>query len=277
MKKRAGEGKRETDSERDRTWFRDKVAELKTQLEVLPEERQMELAQNLAPKGARDDLSSSMPSTKTPTVLRRRSRPQLIRTAYHEAGHAVAACHFGYTFERVAILPIVEEEWTAAGEVLGMQSRYEPLKQTEENRLTGVQEICIDLAGPVASAMLSGRVDRKRGGTDFTRALGFCRLIYSDESWNEVHALLNTFLAHTISLLSDPRVWSAVETVAEMLVTNYEVSFDQVRQIIVEQSAELHSGCGRSNEDFEQERVRSRKFLRDSIQLFMRLRQGGSD
>ena len=74
MKKRAGKGKRQTDSERDRSWFENKVAELKAQLEVLPADRQLELGQNLEPKArARHDLSSPTPSKKTaPTVLRRR-------------------------------------------------------------------------------------------------------------------------------------------------------------------------------------------------------------
>ena len=115
----------------------------------------------------------------------KRTLAQLRRSAYHEAGHAVAAFHFGYPFERVVLNPIAEEEDTAAGELVGMQSRYGPLKDTEENRLPGGQQICVYLAGPVANAMFTGRADRKRGGTDYTRAFGLCRLMFPDESWNE--------------------------------------------------------------------------------------------
>jgi hypothetical protein len=122
--------------------------------------------------------------------------------------------------------------------------------------------------------MFTGRVDRKRGGTDFTYAFTFSQTIFVDESWNEIHALLNVFLARTISLFSDPRVWSAVKTVAEMLVTNHQVSCDEVRQILERQTGKPRSKRRRSGEDFEAERARSRKFLRDSIQLVMRLRQG---
>lgn len=205
-----------------------------------------------------------------------RTPAQLRRTAYHEAGHAVAAFHFGYPFERVWLNPLAEHEATAAGELLGMPSRFDPLRDTEENRLCGKQEICIDLAGPVANAMFTGRVDRKRGGTDLTYAFGLCRLMFPDESWNEVHALLILLLAFTISLFSGPRVWSAVSEIAELLVSNYELSFAEVREIVERQAGQPRSKGHRERDDFEAERARSRQFLRDSIQLAMRLRQGSS-
>lgn len=82
------------------------------------------------------------PQRGAPKIPPRRSRAQLTRTAYHEAGHAIAACHFDYIFEHVTINPIVEDEWTAAGGVVGMKFRYDPLKQTKENDLAGVEEIC---------------------------------------------------------------------------------------------------------------------------------------
>lgn len=210
-----------------------------------------------------------------PEAGTKRTPAQLRRTAYHEAGHAVAAIHFGYPFERVWLNPTAEDEDTPAGKLLGAPSRYDPL--TEENRLWGEQEISIHLAGPVANAMFIGRVDRKRGGTDFTWAFFLCRQRFPDESWNEIHALLNAFLACTISLLSDARVWSAVGAIAEILVSNHEISFDEVQMIVERQTGQPRSKCHRERSDFETERARSRQFLRDSIQLVMDLRQGSSE
>jgi hypothetical protein len=74
-----------------------------------------------------------------------------------------------------------------------------------------------------------------------------------DESRNEVHAILNLLLAFTISLFSRPQVWSAVSAVAEVLVANYDVSFDQVREIIEKQAGKPRSKSSRGRNDFEAE------------------------
>ncbi len=46
-KKRTGKAKKKADPKQDRAWFERKVAELKTQLEKLPPDRQEQLAKDL--------------------------------------------------------------------------------------------------------------------------------------------------------------------------------------------------------------------------------------
>ncbi len=155
---------------------------------------------------------------------------KLKKTAYHEAGHAVAAFALSKRFKKVSIIPSPTED--SLGRLLGCDwdSKLNP-EFDEGARLRHLVEaqIIIFLAGPVAEAKLTGRYNHVGASKDYHGAVFYAS--YVTGSSEETSAYINWLLERTKNILSTYH-WDAVELLADELIKRREISYTATRKII---------------------------------------------
>ena len=198
--------------------------------------------------------------------------PKLKRTAYHEAGHAVAYCALGRRFDYVDIVPDEHSEGRCVARRF-FGERFEKAVAFGDSRAMKELEnrLMISLAGTVAEKLLTGRhnwiaagisptfkvTDRETGevtGRRYLAAAGDYGLAYnfaleivqrrhdfhrimdvSPESFDkEVGRYLDWHLAHTANLLRSRLWWPGVEALAAELVEHGQVGYRRAREIVSE-------------------------------------------
>ena len=140
--------------------------------------------------------------------------------AYHEAGHAVAACLLKCRFGRISILP----EAGSHRRVSLAQARARVLTEGYSAALDGLRgraliehQAMFALAGAVATAIREERpVDWGESEEDSRTARGWIEELTDDE--DEVDAYLKWLSARTRVLLGRPRSWAAVTALAQTLL-----------------------------------------------------------
>ena len=98
-----------------------------------------------------------------------RARARRVRTAYHEAGHAIAAFELGVPFREVSIAATTDS-W---GHLLSTPLRLrEPDVYTMSPRTRDRLErrIIVGLAGREGNRLLTGRYDHRGAGNDYQQA-----------------------------------------------------------------------------------------------------------
>ena len=134
-----------------------------------------------------------------------------IATAYHEAGHAVAALAQDRPVHRVSVLPNQEH--------LG---KCEFRKGVQRGSVDFIeQEILISLAGMVAEARHTGRYDRGGAGRDL-RHLRTLALQRATEK--QLDRYERRMLAKVENLMNDDAIWAAVESIAAELMKHGQIS-----------------------------------------------------
>jgi hypothetical protein len=154
---------------------------------------------------------------------------ELVATAYHEAGHAVAAHALGRAFTRVSIEPI--------GDTLGRCSFRPPGEWFRpDERLDGAtrrrleERIMISLAGPEAEARFTGVHDEEAAEEDVERAFAHACFMTGDEA--EAWAYLDWLRHRTLNLMRRAGLDDAVEALATELLERTEVGYRRGRAII---------------------------------------------
>lgn len=137
--------------------------------------------------------------------------PQLIATAYHEAGHAVVALALGRIVHRVSILPNRDR--------LGQCEFRKGTRKKSHDELE--TEILIALAGMAAEAKHTGSYDRAAAGRDLRHAHTLLLQRGSERS-KERHE--SRMLSKVESLLNDDSHWSAVTSIAAELLKHGIIS-----------------------------------------------------
>ena len=139
-------------------------------------------------------------------------------TAYHEAGHAVAALALGRLVHRVSILP--------TRDMLGWCSFQKGVTRPTDDWLE--REILIALAGMAAEAQHTGTYDRASADRDlrFARKLALQRA--SERSLDRFERRM---VAKTENLLSDDECWRAVELIAAEVLKCGEISGRAARHL----------------------------------------------
>ena len=133
------------------------------------------------------------------------------RTAYHEAGHAVAALALGRPVHRVSVLPNAER--------LGQCEFRKGVQRPSEDWVE--TEILISLAGMVAEARLTGHYDHGGADRDLRQVRKLALMRASDRA---VERLERRMLAKTENLLGDDQLWQAVEWIAQELLKHGQIS-----------------------------------------------------
>lgn len=187
----------------------------------------------------------------------------LRRTAYHEAGHAVAAFELRLQFRYVSIIPgddgslghmmhaktnppkprariprRIREEPNPERRAF-MELAWRQYREAEDNpenpgprtRNWLERQIMCSFAGSAATGLLTGRYDRKWAGGDHSHILGYSR--YAAEGLEET-AYLRWLWERTKNLLRKPGRLAAVRALAEELMRNRKIGAYKAGRIIRE-------------------------------------------
>jgi ATP-dependent Zn protease len=143
-------------------------------------------------------------------------------TAYHEAGHAVAALALDRPVMKVSIRPDRDR--------LGICAFGKAVFRPSEDWLE--REVLIALAGMAAEARHTGSYDREAA----TRDLRYARSLAVQRAGSERQAerLERRLLAKAEHLLDREANWRAVERIAAELVRAGEISGRQARHLYAE-------------------------------------------
>lgn len=155
---------------------------------------------------------------------------KLKKTAYHEAGHAVAAFAMNKRFTRVSI--IANPDDNSLGRLLGCgwNSKLNPEFDGGVRLRNRVEaQIIVFLAGPVAEAKLTGHYNHIGASKDYHDAVSFAG--YVTGSSKETSAYINWLLEKTKNLLSNYN-WDAVKMLADELIKRREIGYMTTRKII---------------------------------------------
>ncbi|MBS0265331.1 MAG: cell division protein FtsH [Planctomycetes bacterium] len=149
-------------------------------------------------------------------------KPTQVATAYHEAGHAVAALFLGRAVQRVSIEPVQMR----LGRCELQKGRFKPTQDLLET------EVLILLAGPAAEARHTGRYDWNSAAQDLrdVRRLTQQRAA----SLRQVEKLERRLLDKTEYILERPGVWEAVERIASELLEHTTISGRAARHLFDE-------------------------------------------
>lgn len=156
------------------------------------------------------------------------------QTAYHEAGHAVAAYVLRRRFSKVTI---VEHEDSVGSMTLppSYWSGFNPdVDQSRGSRARIEKEIMVLLAGEIAVDIHTGREDWGEVvtylGSDLHTASDLAD--YVTTSSDESEAFLNWLIIRTRNMLSLPHWSDAVNALAAALIEHGEIGYRKARQII---------------------------------------------
>lgn len=144
---------------------------------------------------------------------------QDVATAYHEAGHAVAALALGRPVVKVSIRPDRDR--------LGICAFGKAVFRPTQDWLE--REVLIALAGMAAEARRTGAYDRAAAGRDLLYARGLA--IQRAGSAKQAERLERRMLSKVENLLDDEENWLAVERIAEELLKQQEISGRQAKHI----------------------------------------------
>src|SRR5262245_5457563 len=140
-------------------------------------------------------------------------------TAYHEAGHAVAALTLGRPVARVSIRP--------DRKFLGVCTFDKGIARPSEDWVE--REAMIALAGPAAEAGFTGELDWVAAAHDHDYAFDLARARGGDGK--KADRLVKRWLAKADHLLGRGDAWAAVERIAAELVRRDEISGRAARHL----------------------------------------------
>jgi len=152
-----------------------------------------------------------------------------MKTAFHEAGHAVVAYLLRKKFRYITI---------RANEVFNGYVRHEKPRASSENgwdeernkRSTREKDILTSLAGGTATLILTGKPDRTGSYADLHNALDLAGDVCGSKA--ECDAYVNWLSVRCEAMMRSPSNWYAVEALAHELVKQERISYRKAREII---------------------------------------------
>lgn len=159
-------------------------------------------------------------------------------TAYHEAGHAVAAWRQGLKFKRVTIKPDAD----SLGHVLkGFPKWFRPDNdQSDRVRLHAERHIIMDFAGQLAEAKFRGRRPRYGMGADNQNAVDMA--LYLCGSQKAVEAFLRFCWCVSQEFVNGR--WGKIEALAAALLERETLNYEDAIEVIAPGSKALRAILG---------------------------------
>lgn len=159
-------------------------------------------------------------------------RPSRIeRTAYHEAGHAVAAYVRRLRFTSISIIPyrgtLGRCEFSETPVIIDLKS---PRIGHARRRVETL--IIVSLAGVIAECLLTGRNNWRGAHADLHDAADYAAYVTGSE--DELGAYVRWLWEHTRMLLAAPPCWLAVQGLAAALLEDRHIGERRARAIISE-------------------------------------------
>jgi len=151
-----------------------------------------------------------------------------VKTAYHEAGHAVARVRLGLPIRKVTIV----EKDDSYGHVAFQYPKWfkpDTMELTPSRRIKIENEIIAGLAGHAAELIYSGRNNWSGSSSDMDRLVDLALYVTGSEA--QLNAYLNWLQIRTIDFLRAPLNWLAVENVAQELLKKGSLSAKEVKII----------------------------------------------
>lgn len=170
-------------------------------------------------------MPKARPKPRTPR------RGGLEGTAYHEAGHAVAAYLRNRRFTAITIVPegATLGRCEFSGGPTAIEFDAESYRRTRDRIET---LIIVSLAGVVAESIITGRRNWLGAHADLHDASRYAAYVTGDET--ELGAYMNWLAERTRVLLSARPHWSAVKALASELLTSGTIGERRARQLIAE-------------------------------------------
>ncbi len=144
---------------------------------------------------------------------------ELCASAYHEAGHALAAYRYGRPVLKIEI----DGEGSGATRCLGLKPDARRMFRRRVWRELVQQEILIALAGPLAEEIKYGK-NAESAKIDWQHAHRWLAEL-------DMQNALATFATQTRELLTEPATWNAVRTVARRLIQGRKITGPEVEAI----------------------------------------------
>ncbi len=151
------------------------------------------------------------------------------KTAYHEAGHAVAAFYYKRRFVKISIVPDDE----SLGRVIYPNSYWKWFKfdkNTPIIRARIEEEILKKFAGEVAERIASKSDNLGRPREHNRRARELASFVCGSKQ--EINSFIQWLWRRETYLMQDPCRWAAVEALAKALLEKKEIGYQETRKII---------------------------------------------
>ena len=151
-------------------------------------------------------------------------------TAYHEAGHAVAAFHLGIKGKSVSIEPIEDSagHFQHANPLQGIQLDVDG---SDRARLRVERLVKVCFAGPIAQRRFNPKGYRtSHASSDFETATGV--LMRLTGSTKELEAYAELLHIQTEQMICNRLNWLRIEEVAKALIEQRKLSARQLRTVI---------------------------------------------
>ena len=160
---------------------------------------------------------------------KKQTKKQLRETAYHEAGHAVAAYCCQIRFKEVTIIP--DED--SLGKLVSSKrpKSFQPdINQDTKTRLRIERETIVYFAGGIAERKLTGGKRLKGAHVDLSHAIDLLDRLTGGT--RETEAYGNWLFIRAEYLVMHPWNWTAIEALAAELMEHKRIGYRRARQII---------------------------------------------
>ena len=164
---------------------------------------------------------------------KRSENRRLTGTAFHEAGHAVAAIHFGLPFRYVTIVPDDESQSLGHLKRNPYPAWFRPDIDTEGRSERLIEKsLMVTLAGGAADFVRSGRRDHIGASGDMDRVGMLAARIYDSPFVPDlITKYVEYMMARSVAWIINPMQWVQVEAVAAALLESKTIASKQVRHI----------------------------------------------
>lgn len=147
-------------------------------------------------------------------------------TAYHEAGHAVAAHLLEVRYKYVTIIPDEDSSGHLRPFALGKGIEYSlRARQRLEPRIMAA------LAGPIAAATYRGRQNHRAAASDDHQVTQLAMALTG--SSGECEAYIRWLTIRIRDMLTTETAWWMVEALAAALIERKHIPFGDARQIMI--------------------------------------------